>query len=59
MNLQSELDATQMEFENVIEEVGQKTEENEQLVAEVHRLREQNKALQTLSDESSKQVRSR
>lgn len=57
MNLQSELDATQMEFENVIEEIGQKTEENEQLVAEVHTLREQEKALQTLADESAKKVR--
>ena len=56
LNLHSELDATQQEFENVIEELGQKTEENEKLMSGLNDLNEQHHNLQITSDESSKKV---
>ncbi|XP_066910987.1 lamin-A-like [Clytia hemisphaerica] len=56
LNLQSELDATQQEFETAIEEIGQRTEENEKLLNQLTELKAQHHQLQVAADESSNKV---
>ena len=56
LNLQSELDAVQQEFEHTVEELAQKTEDLDNLQIDQNEMEEKCQKLEVVGDESSKKV---